>query len=141
MIKLDPSSLWAYETKHTALHKAGDYENAITAFGVMLLKMEQSPDPGIRREFILMITAKTMICSCHPLGRREQYKTPSKIRARIRRIVKETIRDSPYILINTSTGKSHGRDQRESVFESLPTCQELISSMTTCFSRVLASSV
>ena len=51
MIELDPSSPWGYERKHVALHKAGDYDNAIGAFQQMLLKMEQSPDPDIHREF------------------------------------------------------------------------------------------
>ena len=47
---LDPFSPWGYETKHAALHKAGDYENAINAFEVMLSKMSQSPDLEIRGE-------------------------------------------------------------------------------------------
>ena len=39
VIALDSSSPWGYETKHAALHKAGDYENAIKAFETMLLKL------------------------------------------------------------------------------------------------------
>ena len=48
VIKLDPSSPWGYERKHAALHKAGEYDNAIVAFETMLSKMEHSPDPEIR---------------------------------------------------------------------------------------------
>ena len=62
MIELDPSSPWGYESKHAALHKAGDYDSAIGAFQEMLSKMEQSPDPDIRREFVLVVTVKTIIC-------------------------------------------------------------------------------
>ena len=48
VIKLDPSSPWGYERKHAALHKAGQYDDAIGAFEMMLSKMEHSPDPEIR---------------------------------------------------------------------------------------------
>ena len=47
---LDPLSPWGYEMKHAALHKAGDYENAINAFEGMLSKMSQSSDLSIRGE-------------------------------------------------------------------------------------------
>lgn len=47
---LDPSSPWGYERRHAALHKAGDYRNAIDAFEVMLSKMSQSPDLATRGE-------------------------------------------------------------------------------------------
>ena len=61
VINLDPSSPWGHERKHAALHKAGDYDGAITAFQEMLSKMEQSPDPDIRREFVFVVTVKTII--------------------------------------------------------------------------------
>ena len=62
MIELDPLSPWVYEMKYAVLHKAGDYDSAISAFEEMLSKMEQSPDPDIRREFVLVVTVKTIIC-------------------------------------------------------------------------------
>ena len=62
MIELDPSSPWGYERKRAALHEAGDYDSAISAFQEMLSKMEQSPDPDIRREFVLVVMVKTIIC-------------------------------------------------------------------------------
>jgi hypothetical protein len=52
VISLDDSSPWGFERKHAALHKAGDYDNAIDAFEVMLSKMSQSPDANIRSECI-----------------------------------------------------------------------------------------
>ena len=47
VITLDPLSPWGYEMKHAALHKAGDFDNAVDTFETMLL---QSPDLDIRRE-------------------------------------------------------------------------------------------
>ena len=130
VIGLDPSSLWGYEMKHAALHKAGDYDSATSAFEEMLSKMEQSTDPDIHRESVLVITVKTMICLHHPIERRKQYQTPSRIRAKIHKIVRKTIRDSPLKLIDTSTGKIYGRDERIVMFESSVICKELISSTT-----------
>ena len=48
VITLDPSSPWGYERKHAALHRAGRYDDAISMFETMFLKMLQSPDPEIR---------------------------------------------------------------------------------------------
>ena len=50
VIELDPLSPWGYERRHAALHKAGDYENAINAFEAMLLKMSQLSDPDFHGE-------------------------------------------------------------------------------------------
>ena len=36
--------------KYTALHKAGDFDNAIDTLETMLSMIAQSPDPNIRRE-------------------------------------------------------------------------------------------
>ena len=49
-IKLDPMSPLGYESMHAALHKAGDYENAINAFEMMLSKMSQSSGLEIHGE-------------------------------------------------------------------------------------------
>ena len=56
MIELDPLLPWGYERKHVALHKAGDYDSATSAFQEMLPKMEQSADPDICHESALMVT-------------------------------------------------------------------------------------
>ena len=39
---------------------------------------------------------------------RKQYKTPSKVRAKMRKVVKKTIRDSPIELIDTTRVHRHG---------------------------------
>ncbi|KAF8139079.1 hypothetical protein EV363DRAFT_1580710 [Boletus edulis] len=115
-IKLDPLSPWGYEMKHAALHKIGDYDNAVDTFGTMLSKMESSADPKARQ-------------------RRSQYKTPSSIRTMIRKIIKRTLRDSPHTLINTITGRLVNRDERASTFESLSIFNGLVSSMATRIDR------
>ena len=61
VIEGDPSLPWGHELKHAALHKAGDYDNAILAFEEMLSNIKQSPDPDIRREFVLVVTMKTIV--------------------------------------------------------------------------------
>ena len=52
-IALDSSSPWGYETKHAALHKAGDYENAIKAFEMMLSKLSDREVCGEDFDIIL----------------------------------------------------------------------------------------
>ena len=48
MVELDPLSPWGYERKHAALHKAGEYQNAVNAFEEMLSRISQSSDQDIR---------------------------------------------------------------------------------------------
>ena len=50
VITLDPLSPWGYEMKHAALHKAGDFGDAVDALETMISKIVHSPDPDIRRE-------------------------------------------------------------------------------------------
>jgi hypothetical protein len=72
-----------------------------------------------------------MICSHYLTEHGNQYISPSKTRATIRRIVQRTIRHSPRVLINTATGRLHNKAEQVSAFESLPIFKELVSSMTT----------
>ena len=50
VIALNPFSPWGYEMEHAALHKVGDFDNAVDAFETMLSKIVQSPDPDISRQ-------------------------------------------------------------------------------------------
>ncbi|KAF8431299.1 hypothetical protein L210DRAFT_3560691 [Boletus edulis BED1] len=102
VIELDPSSPWGYERKHAALHKAGDYENAVNAFEAMLSKMSKSTDPGLHRHYINPTNTRT-----------------------------HAIRDSPRVLINTTSGRLLDKSEQAASFESLPVFKQLISSMTT----------
>ena len=66
-IELNPSSPWGYEMKHAALHKAGDHENAITAFETMLSHLTDPETGGESVDFIQPasadFTAQHMIAS------------------------------------------------------------------------------
>jgi hypothetical protein len=53
VITLDPLSPWGYEMKHAALHKAGDFVNAVDVLETMLSKIAQSPDLDTSRESYL----------------------------------------------------------------------------------------
>ena len=53
----------------------------------------------------------------------------------IRRIIQRTIRHSPRVLINTTTGRLHDKTEQTATFMSLPIVNELVSSMTTRIDR------
>ncbi|KAG6377837.1 hypothetical protein JVT61DRAFT_14618 [Boletus reticuloceps] len=112
VIKVDPSSPWGYEMKHAALHKAGEFNNAVDAFEAMLSRIAQSPDSDVQQ-------------------RGDRYISPSTTRATIREIVQRTLRHSPRVLLDTTTGCLHDRAGLASAFESLPIFKDLVSSMTT----------
>ena len=129
MIKLDPSSPWGYERKHAALHKAGDYDKAMSAFKTMLSEMAHSPDPEIHSTYTRSPT-ETFYSPCLP-ERREDYVSPEQTEAAIRKAVQDAIRDTPRVLINTHTGCLVDKSKQGSMFEKLPVYKEMISSMTT----------
>ena len=130
VITLDPLSPWGYEMKHAALHKAGDFDNAVAALETMLSKMVRSPDPDIHRELYPRYHDQEL-SSHYSTEQRERYISPSSTRAAIRKIVQRTRRHLPRVLINTTTGRLHDRAEQPSAFESLPIFNELVSSMTT----------
>ena len=70
-------------------------------------------------------------CSHYSTEYGDRYIGPSSTRATIRKIVQRTIRHSPRVLINTTTGRLHNRAEQAAAFESLPIFNELVSSMTT----------
>ncbi|KAF8135599.1 hypothetical protein EV363DRAFT_1321005 [Boletus edulis] len=111
VVTLDLSSPWGYKMKHVVLHEIGDYDNAIEAFETMLSKMKNSSDPDVQQEG-------------------DEYISPSSTQAEIRKIVQQTIRRLPRVLINTTTGRLHDRAEHASAFESLPVFKELVSSTT-----------
>ncbi|KAN0088066.1 hypothetical protein V8E55_006687 [Tylopilus felleus] len=116
-VELDPLSPWGYERKHAALHKVGDYQSAVNAFEVMLLRMSESSDPQIR------------VLHC-------QYVNPEETRAAIRRAILDTIHDSPRVLINTVSGQLCDKSEQAASFESHTVFNKLVSSMTTCIDDV-----
>ena len=84
--------------------------------------------------FVVSCTLVTMIktiCSQYSTEYGNRYISTSSTQATIRGIVQQTIRHSPRVLINTTTGRLHNRAEQASAFESLPIFKELVSSMTT----------
>ncbi|KAF8546584.1 hypothetical protein OG21DRAFT_1491063 [Imleria badia] len=106
------SSPWGYKRKHAALHGAGRYEDAIRVFETMLSKISHSPDPAIR-------------------DRHREYVNPKQTKEAIRAAIKNAIRESPLMLINTDCGRLLDKSGQACSFESQPIFRELISSMTT----------
>ena len=125
-ITLDQLSPRGYEMKHAALHKAGDFDNAVDALETMLSKVAQSRDPSE----LYLVTVRKTICS-HCLTDYGDRISTSSIRAKIHEIVERSLRHSPRVLINTTTGRLHNKAEQASAFESLPIFNELVSSMTT----------
>ena len=115
--------------KHAALHKAGEFDNAVDALETMLSKIVESPDPDIRRELYPRYHDKDDVFTLST-EHGDRYIGPSSTRATIRKIVQRTLRHSPRVLINTTTGRLHNRAEQASAFESLPIFNKLVSSMT-----------
>ncbi|KAG8214231.1 hypothetical protein J3R82DRAFT_11038 [Butyriboletus roseoflavus] len=105
--ELDSSSYKGYERKDATLQAMGRHSEAFGTFKVMLLKLEQSPDPHIQ----LL----------------QQYIDATST---IRRAIDQTIRHMPRVLINTTTSRLYDKPQQAAAFEELPIYDELRSSMT-----------
>ena len=113
MVTLDPLSPWGYEMKHAALHKAGEFNNAVDALETMLSKIVESPDPDIRRELYPRYHDKDDVFTLST-EHGDRYIGPSSTRAMIRKIVQRTLCHSPRVLINTTTGRLHNRAEQVS---------------------------
>ncbi|KAF8555338.1 hypothetical protein OG21DRAFT_922733 [Imleria badia] len=108
-IELNPSCHRGYEMRHAILHGARRHAEAVEAFHIMLLKLEESPDERIRELRCQYVDATLTI----------------------RRTVEQTIRHMPRVLIDTATGRLYDKKQQAEAFEALPIYSELVSSMTT----------
>ena len=64
VIERDPSSHGGYEGKYAALHGMGRHSEAFEAFRVMLMKLEQSPDPQIRGELFCQYCKQQIFLIC-----------------------------------------------------------------------------
>ncbi|KAF8134370.1 hypothetical protein EV363DRAFT_1161183, partial [Boletus edulis] len=102
-----------YEEKHAALHSMGRYGEAFEAFKMMLLVLKQSPEPRLRDLRHQYIDATTTI----------------------KKVVEQTIRHIPHVLVDTVTGRLYDKTRQAAAFEELPIYDELRSSMTTQLDR------
>ncbi|KAG2361233.1 hypothetical protein BDR07DRAFT_1610267 [Suillus spraguei] len=109
VIELNPSSYIGYQLKHTVLHGAHRYDEAIEAFKIMLSKLESAPDTQTQ-------------------SLRQQYISPSETEGIIQETIKAQLDDAPHRLINTSTGRLCSREVQISAFKMTAGYKELLSS-------------
>ena len=128
-IRLDPSSPWGYERKHAALHKLKRYGDAIDALTTMISTLENSVDPEIRREFILIVDNCPLILVRADL--RGKYVNPSDTKNAILEVFRKIAHDSPFRLLDTTSGLLCDAEKRRAIFIGDPIFQELVSSVTT----------
>ncbi|KAG1821968.1 uncharacterized protein BJ212DRAFT_1585854 [Suillus subaureus] len=110
VIELNPSSHIGYELKYEALRGAQRYDDAFEAFTVMLSKLDDAPDPGIRQL-------------------RQQYVSPSEVEDAFQRAIHAQLENAPLRLINTSTGRLCNRDTQINTFTESTEYKELLHSL------------
>ncbi|KAG1888599.1 hypothetical protein F4604DRAFT_2024111 [Suillus subluteus] len=86
VIELNPSDYLGYQLKHEALHGAQCYDEAIEAFQIMLLKLDEAPDPQIQKMYQHCIS-------------------PFEAESTIRQVLHAHLDNAPLHLINTSNGR------------------------------------
>ncbi|KAG2153445.1 uncharacterized protein EDB93DRAFT_1248718 [Suillus bovinus] len=109
VIELDPSSYFGYQLKHTVLHGAHRYDEAIDAFQTMLSKLENAADTQTHRL-------------------RQQYLNPSKAEGVIQQTIKDHLDDAPHRMLNTFTGRLCDRQAQIGAFKTSTEYKELLSS-------------
>lgn len=126
---MDPLSPWGYERRHAALHRLERYEDAVEALKVMISILENSPDPDIRRESSPIDGDSCL--SFVLVARRDNYVDPSDATRAILDVFWDAVQNSPFRLIDTTTGRLCNAEKRMQIFKKDPVFQEMVSSMTT----------
>ncbi|KAG2151487.1 hypothetical protein DEU56DRAFT_553851 [Suillus clintonianus] len=109
VIELNPSSYVGYELKHATLHATQRYDEAIEAFEMMLLKLEDTTDG--------------QICKL-----RQQYVSPSEAGDTIRRAAHTHLENAPLRVLNTFTGRLCNQQAQMNAFVESTEYKELLSS-------------
>ncbi|KAG1806173.1 uncharacterized protein BJ212DRAFT_1538536 [Suillus subaureus] len=110
VIELNPSSHIGYRLKHTALHGAQRYNEAIEAFKVMLAKLDNAHDMQIRKL-------------------REQYASPSEADDVIQKVINVQLDTAPLRLFDTTTGLLCDRETQISAFKTTTKYKQLLLSI------------
>ncbi|KAG2335872.1 hypothetical protein BDR05DRAFT_971370 [Suillus weaverae] len=110
VIKLNPSSYFGYQLKHTALHGAHRYDEAMEAFKIMLSKLDNAPDTETS-------------------NLRQQYVGLSKAEGVIEESIKAQLDNAPHRLLNTFTGRLCNREVQIDAFKASTEYKELLSSI------------
>ncbi|KAG0706487.1 WD40-repeat-containing domain protein [Suillus ampliporus] len=108
VIELNPSFYLGYQLKHTALHDAERYDEAIEVFQTMLSKLDDTPNPQIQ-------------------NLRQQYLSPSKVEGAIRMAVQTQLDNAPLRVVDTTTGLLCDREAQISTFKTSTEYKRLLS--------------
>ncbi|KAJ8580601.1 WD40 repeat-like protein [Rhizopogon salebrosus TDB-379] len=108
VIESNPSSHLGYELKHAALHGAQRYDESLTAFQIMLSKLDHTSDLQARKL-------------------RQQYLSPSDAEVEIRQVIHAQTENIPLRLFDTTTGLLHDREAQINVFKTSTQYKELLS--------------
>ncbi|KAG1788345.1 uncharacterized protein HD556DRAFT_1538722 [Suillus plorans] len=110
VIDLNPLSHVGYRLKHTALHGAQRYDEAIEALTTMLAKLDNAHDMQIRKL-------------------REQYVSPSKADSMIQKVINDQLDTAPLRLLDTTTGLLCDRETQISAFKTTTEYKQLFLSI------------
>ncbi|KAG2339204.1 HET-domain-containing protein [Suillus weaverae] len=109
VIELNPSSYFGDQLKHTALHGARRYDEAIEALKIMLSKLENAPDTetsNLRQQYVGLYEAEGVI----------------------EESIKAQLDNAPHRLLNTFTGRLCNREVQIDAFKRSTEYKELLSS-------------
>lgn len=107
VIELNPSSYIGHQLKHEAFLGARRYGEAIEAFKIMLVKLDNAPETQIRKL-------------------RQQYLSPHEADSAIRKGIHVQMENAPLRLLNTSTGHLCDRDAHIDSFKTSTRYKELL---------------
>ncbi|KAG1817504.1 uncharacterized protein BJ212DRAFT_1299062 [Suillus subaureus] len=110
VIELNPSAYLGYQLKHEALHGAQCYDEAVEAFQIMLLKLDEAPDPQIQKLYQHCIS-------------------PFEAENAIRQVLHAHLDNAPLRLINTSDGWLCDREAQTHAFKTSAEYKELLASI------------
>ncbi|KAG1888594.1 hypothetical protein F4604DRAFT_1569692 [Suillus subluteus] len=110
VIELNPSDYLGYQLKHEALHGAQCYDEAIEAFQIMLLKLDEAPDPQISKLYQHCIS-------------------PFEAESAIRQVLHAHLDNAPLRLINTFNGRICDRETQINAFKTSAEYKELLASI------------
>ncbi|KAG2743238.1 hypothetical protein P692DRAFT_201795091 [Suillus brevipes Sb2] len=109
VIELDSLSYIGYNLKHTALHGAQRYDEAIQTFQTMLSKLDDALDIQTRKL-------------------RQQYLRPSEVEHAIRQVIDAQLENAPLRVLDTTTGILCDREAQINAFKMSTEYKELLSS-------------
>ncbi|KAG1817516.1 uncharacterized protein BJ212DRAFT_1269921 [Suillus subaureus] len=110
VIELNPSAYLGYQLKHEALHGAQCYDEAIEAFQIMLLKLDEASDSQIQKLYQHCIS-------------------PFEAESTIRQVLHAHLDNAPLRLINTSDGWLCDREAQTHAFKTSAEYKELLASI------------